>query len=46
VNLTVFEHRSAGQPSGIPPSEAAKSLIAWQLYGFGGLNKKTTNLFG
>lgn len=46
LRLTVFEHRRAEDPPELSPPEAAAALVAWQLYGFGGLNRKTTNLFG
>jgi len=46
LRLTVFEHRRAEDAPELSPPEAAAALIAWQLYGFGGLNRKTTNLFG
>lgn len=45
-NKTVFDHTRDVVPSSLSPAEAALALVTVQNFSLGGLNKKTTNLFG
>jgi CRISPR system Cascade subunit CasA len=45
-NKTVFDHSIDAAPVCLSPAESALALITFQMYSLGGLNRKTTNLFG
>ena len=45
-NKTLFDHTLDDAPVRLTPAEAAASLLTAQMFSLGGLNKKTTNLFG
>lgn len=45
-NKTLFDHAADDRRAALSPAEAARTLITAQMYSLGGLNKKTTNLFG
>lgn len=45
-NKTLFDHTTDDMLVRTSPAEAALALITAQMFSLGGLNKKTTNLFG
>ena len=45
-NKTLFDHTNNDTPVRLSPAEAACALITAQMFSLGGLNRKTTNLFG
>jgi CRISPR system Cascade subunit CasA len=45
-NKTIFDHSTDDIPPELTPEQAAQYLITCQCFALGGLNKKTTNLFG
>lgn len=45
-NKTLFDHTTAETPARLLPDVAAHVLITAQMFSLGGLNKKTTNVFG
>lgn len=45
-NKTIFDHTTDDTPLALTPAQAAQALITTQMFALGGLNKKSTNLFG
>ncbi len=45
-NKTVFNHTTDISNVSLTPAQAAAALVTAQMYSLGGLNRKTTNLFG